>query len=115
MTPSMLRKFFAIRQFSFVNEKRLQQQVADELTALGVRFEREVEIAPGDIIDFMFGRIGMEVKIKGQRRRIYDQCVRYCKTDRVDEIVLATNATMGLPRLIEGKPASVIHIGRAWA
>lgn len=114
MTPDDLRKFFAMRQFSLVNEKRLQGQIEDELTALGVPFERELDLGGGDVIDFMFGDVGMEVKIKGRRRTIYEQCVRYCKHDRVRELVLATNASMGMPAIVEGKPVSVIYIGRAW-
>lgn len=102
------------RRWPLTGEKALQAKVADEMALAGIAAEREVDLGNGDIIDFMIGEIGLELKIKGQRRAIYRQCERYCGHDRVATLVLATNAAMGLPAWIAGKPVHVASLARGW-
>jgi hypothetical protein len=106
-----LVRFIESRRWPLSDEKRLQEAVADELTANGYEFEREVPIARGDIIDFMVGNVGIELKIKGQRRAIYRQCERYCLHDRVQGLVLGSVVAMGVPAFVNGKPLFVAHLG----
>lgn len=82
------------------------------MRAASIMARREVELVKGDIIDFMVGPIGVEVKIKGQRRAIYRQCERYCEHACVGSLVLATNVAMGMPETINGKPVFVASLGR---
>ena len=79
-----------------------------------IEHEREVRLAPGDIVDFMIGGVAIEVKIGGRKRSIYDQCERYCEHERVEALVLATSVAMGFPPEIKGKPCYVASLGRGW-
>lgn len=96
------------------DEKQLQAAIATALTEAGLEHEREVKLAPGSVIDFLVGDVGIEVKIKGQRKSIYRQCERYCGFDRVKSLVLATSAAMGFPAAIAGKPTYLVSLGKAW-
>ena len=97
------------------DEKRTQNDLAQVFTSRDIGFEREVRLNAADIIDFLIDDIGIEVKLKGARKKdIYRQLCRYAKSDRVQHLVLATNITMGLPEYIDGKPVYFIAVGRAW-
>ena len=102
------------RRLPLSAEKPLQAALAREFELAGIVAAREVDLGGGDMIDFMIGGIGLEVKIKGQRRAIYRQCERYCGHDRVVTLVLATNAAMGLPAWIGGKPVHIASLSRGW-
>ncbi|WP_257164666.1 hypothetical protein [Bradyrhizobium sp. SRS-191] len=103
------------------DEKQLQADMLALLKADGLDAVREVRLDQRDIVDFMIfdgdfvlTGLAIEVKIKGQRRAIYRQLERYCAHPRVNGILLATNVAMSLPAEIEGKPACVARLGRAW-
>lgn len=112
-TPGLIRLLKTTR-LSLANEKRTQADLAMALEQAGIPFEREVTVAPGDIIDFMIGGIGIELKIKAPRLSIYRQCLRYCESDRVEALVLGTNTAMALPSPLAGKPTFVVYLGTAW-
>lgn len=114
MTPQQLVQFIQARRFPLTSEKPLQAAIAGEFAAAGIQYEREVDLGGGDIIDFMVGGVGIEVKIKGQRRAIYYQCARYCEHAEVQALVLATNAAMGMPEKVNGKPVFIANLGRGW-
>lgn len=109
-------------RFPLADEKVLQAEMASAFTDAGVLFKREVTLAPGDIVDFLvidmqevrLSGIAIEVKIKGSRRNIFKQLQRYCAHPTVREIILATTVVMGLPETINGKPATVVNLGRGW-
>lgn len=102
-------------RFTLSSEKALQAEMETVFLRSGLAFRREVRLAPGDIIDFLFDDgIGLEVKIKGGKMDIYSQCVRYCASPDIRSLVLATNVAMGFPPAIVGKPAFVASLGKAW-
>lgn len=101
-------------RFTLADEKLCQAEIAGVLTASGLAFEREVHLGPSDIIDFMVGNVGIEIKVKGARRAIYRQLERYCAYEAVGQIVLGTNVPMNLPLEINGKPTAIAAIGRGW-
>ena len=96
------------------NEKLLQAQVAEVLAVGNIDAVREVRLAPGDVIDLLAGEVGIEIKIKGQRRAIYRQCERYCGHEAIEALILITNAAMGMPASINGKPVFVVSLGTGW-
>lgn len=96
------------------NEKLTQQEIANQLDVAGVEYEREVRLAPGDIVDFMISGAAVEVKIKGNRAQIIRQLERYSIHDNVREIILLTSRSILLPETIGGKPARSISLSRAW-
>lgn len=109
-----LVRFLEGRRFPLSDEKRLQEEIETQLLAGAFAFEREVKLGDGDIIDFVVGRIGLEVKIKGAKREIYRQCERYCAHDQITGLVLASNVAMGLPVEIAGKPVRLASLGKGW-
>ncbi len=114
MEPREILHFLAVRRWPLTDEKRLQSDMATELAAAGIAAEREVRLGEGDIIDFIIGGIGMEVKIKGSKREMYRQCERYCRHERVSSLILATNVATGMPASINGKPVFVALLSRGW-
>ncbi|AOG03305.1 hypothetical protein [Bosea sp. RAC05] len=115
MSPEDLVRFFHQRRFPLTDEKYLQTRIEEVFTAEGIAFEREVRLSSKDIIDFIVdGDIGIEVKIKGGKRNIYDQVSRYCAHDRIKSVVLLTAVSMGFPPEIDGKSCYVASLGRGW-
>lgn len=88
-------------------EAVVQDQIERALRQEGIAFEREVELAPGDRIDFMVGAVGVEVKTKGTRAQIIRQLARYIRNDRVGEVILAATSRRvlaSMPDEITGAP-----------
>lgn len=112
--PLRILQSLQSRQFRIDNEKRLQAQIAEAFAEDGIEAEREVRLSPTDVIDFLIGDIGLEAKIKGQRRAIFRQCVRYCRHDAIGTLIVATSVAMGFPVRINGKSVYVVSLGRAW-
>lgn len=102
-------------QLNLTNEKILQLDLSSVLTTHGIKHEREIYLDEHNIIDFMFeSGVGMEVKIKGTPKNIYRQLVRYSEFEQIKSIILATNKSMGLPKLINNKPTYIINLNRGW-
>lgn len=96
------------------DEKSVQEQIAAALFQATIGFEREVRLSPGDIIDFVSDRVGVEVKIKGGKRAILRQIERYADSNQIDSLILLSNVAMGVPAEINGKPVRFVSMGRAW-
>ena len=113
----MIEQIFAAMRgirFPLKNEKELQSALSDRFTSVGLEHQREVGLSSSDIVDFMFGDIAAEVKTQGSKIAIYRQLERYAQHDRVAAIVLISNVPMGLPASINGKPAYLFNLSRAW-
>lgn len=95
-------------------ESALQQQIESVFIGAGLPFEREVRLSASDRIDFMVGDVGVEVKVGGSRRAIYEQLVRYAKHESIQALILATGVATVLPREIEGKPVYIANLSVAW-
>lgn len=96
-------------------EKRAQTDVEQLLAQAGIAFEREVRLTESDIVDFMVDDIGIELKLRGARKKdVYRQLCRYARYPRVGSLILASNLSMGLPGQIEGKDAYFVRLGEAW-
>jgi hypothetical protein len=92
MTANAVSDLLARYRIMGVAEAVVQDQIERALRQEGVAYEREVELAPGDRIDFMVGPVGVEVKTKGTRAQIIRQLARYVRNDRVEGIVLAATS-----------------------
>lgn len=95
-------------------EKAVQAAIGDALTRAGIAHRREVRLSAADVIDFMVGGLGVEVKIKGARRAILRQLERYAAHEEVAALALVSSVAMGLPAAINGKPVDIVSMGRAW-
>lgn len=105
------------RRFNLTNEKKLQAEVFETLASScnNLTIEREKKLSNWDIIDIWIeGSIGIEIKIKGSGRNIYHQLERYCHHPELKTIILLTNKAIGLPQVINGKPAYYINLALAW-
>jgi hypothetical protein len=109
-----IKRCLSSRRFRLSSERELQRDIAKALADCGIACERERRLSAEDRPDFLAGGIAIEVKIAGGRLEIYRQCRRYCAHAEVSALVLATNVAMALPPMIDGKPTTVIHLGRAW-
>lgn len=96
------------------NEKKLQAELKQLLTDHFKSVEDEKRLDQKNIIDFFISGIGIEVKVKGTRKEIYKQCVRYCQFPEIKSIILITGVTTGFPEEINGKSCYILNLSRAW-
>lgn len=109
-----LYKLLSKHRLPLSNEKALQAAIGVILTANGIEHDRESRLSDKDCIDFLVGGVGMEVKLKGSAVAIYKQCKRYCGYPEVEELLIVTNRSMGLPNEIDGKPTYLLSLGKGW-
>jgi hypothetical protein len=95
-------------------EKRTQAQVFEAVRHLG--FVREYRLNANNIPDLFCIDLGLaiEIKIKGAKKAIYQQCLRYCGFEQVQALILITGKAVGLPGEILGKPCFYISLGKAY-
>lgn len=111
MTPEAIIGLLRGYRFPLSPEKAA---IAEAFDAAGVAYRREHRLDAGTVPDFLVSGTVVEVKIGGNRRAIFRQLERYARHPEVTAVVLATNIFMGLPPEIIGKPAFLVHLGRAW-
>lgn len=97
-------------------EKRLQSGLADVFLNSNIAFSREHALSPGDIPDFFMDHgVLIECKVHGAKKMdVYKQLCRYAEHDEVSAIILASNISMGMPALINGKPVFCASLSRGW-
>jgi predicted dehydrogenase len=99
------------------NEAELQRLVAAHLRALFPEARAEVTLPGAGRIDFMAGRIGIELKVKGSAAEVTRQLWRYAEHPELDGILLVTTKrthariAIDAGSLLAGKPAHVLCIG----
>lgn len=102
-------------RFNFSSERELQDGIAMALAHAGVTFIREHHLGTKDRIDFYIpdGKVGIEVKTKSHSSPsgTASQCLRYCHSDKIDCLVLATSRLrLDLPETLNNKPVRVVQI-----
>lgn len=114
----MARRIVAICERSRINvstEGSAHLSLSEALRAQGVEVQDEVPLNAKDRIDMLIGAVGVEVKIKGQRRDIYRQLQRYAASDRIEALVLVTSAPWPASiREIGGKPFFNASLSVGW-
>lgn len=100
-------------RFRFTSEAELQAGIALALESEELPVAREVELFPGSRIDFLVGRVGVEVKVDGSLGAVTRQLHRYAESDRVDALVLVSsrNRHARQPGSMSGKPLRVVILG----
>lgn len=89
----------------YKDEKALQDGLEAKFEKAGRVARREVVLAPGHIIDFMVGDVGIEVKVQGDRAEVYRQVMRY--SQYVREIILLCPWPLA-NFSVNGKPVHVV-------
>lgn len=98
--------------FRVSTEGDLQDSIARVLTGCGIDFDREVRLNSADVIDFVVGTTGIEVKIKGSLPALTRQLHRYAQHDRIQSLVVVTNRARlrSVPDVLNGKPVAVYSL-----
>lgn len=115
MTPEKIVDLIETARVDLSTETLAQRGLARIFADAGIEAKAEVRLNQQDRIDFMIGRIGLEVKIGHPRRAILRQLERYAKSDEVDTLILVTSAafpTTNPP--IDGKDLHVASLSRGW-
>jgi hypothetical protein len=94
-------------------EAELSAAVASLLSRAGIEFEAEVRIDARSRLDFLVGRVAIELKIRGGLSALIRQLDRYAQSDRIDAIAVVTTSRRlgGVPSELRGKPITVICMG----
>ena len=96
-------------------EAELHVAIAAALTRAGIAFQHEFRLAPRCRIDFLAGRIGIEVK-KGRPApaTLRAQIARYLANEALDAVIVVAQRTVPLPRTIGKKPVTLVALDRLW-
>lgn len=97
------------------NEAELQAILWDHLQAIDRRTVREHVLTRADRIDFLLGRVGIEVKVKGSSADVTRQLWRYADSPQIDGLLLVTTRrehrrVIGESVTFTGKPVLTLCI-----
>lgn len=96
-------------------EGDLHRKVASALEGAGIDFLHEARVAPGARVDFLAGRVGIEVKCRhAGRAALVRQAGKYLRCGGMDALIVATQSGVDLPRRIAGKPVVTVCLSRNW-
>lgn len=101
--------------FQFDNEKELQELLFNVFQKHKIPFEKEYNLGKDGIIDFFYRGVGIEVKIKGQKKSIYRQCRRYAENDEIKALILLSSNSVFLPDKINDKDVYTQKIRYRWS
>lgn len=73
------------------SEREMQMAIAKLLVENGIQFRPEARLSSRDRIDFLVGRVGIEVKHAGSYQQVASQLLRYAESDSVDAVLLVTD------------------------
>lgn len=115
MTAEARRLLGILRSVRFKSrdEASVQEAIGHLLAGHQIEVQREAVLGDAGRIDFLVGRVGIEVKVGGSRIAAVSQVQRYALRDEVDEIILAATKAVvvwDLPKEIGGKPLHAIHL-----
>lgn len=113
MKSEVLAALKPLAQLNASHESDISEAVADAFTRTGIAFQREVWLNDTDRIDYMVGRIGVELKLKGTVSAVTRQLARYADSDLIDELILVTTryTHRGIVNTLRGKPVTVLLCG----
>ena len=96
-------------------EYDLHAEISAALTQSGIAHAHEYKLAPRCRIDFLAGRVGIEIKKgKPSASALKTQLARYLQSDDLDAIVVVTQQAVALTRTIVGKPVELVSLNRLW-
>jgi hypothetical protein len=95
------------------SEEELNLLVERLLGAAGIEFKREHPLSKRDRVDFLVGRLALELKVDGSAAAILRQLDRYAESPDVDDLVLVTtrHSHRFATTKLRGKPIHVICMG----
>ena len=105
----------SVRVPAMPGEYDLHAEVSDALTRAGIGHAHEYKLAPRCRIDFLAGRVGIEIK-KGRPvpSALRAQLAKYLQSDELSAIIVISQQAVPLPQTIGGKPVHLISLNRLW-
>ena len=105
----------SIRSPAAPGEYDLHAEVSSALTRADIAHSHEHKLAPRCRIDFLVGRIGIEIK-KGRPvpSALREQLARYLRSDELDAVIVVAQQAVTLPKTIVGKPVELVSLNRLW-
>ena len=99
-------------RFRYFEERDLQSAIEALLIEHSVPYLREFALSRADRIDFLCGRVGIEVKIESSMPTVQRQLWRYAADDQIDSLILVTTLTKhrGIARTMNDKPVFVAYL-----
>lgn len=115
-TPVEIVRLLSRYRLDLSTEKHLQEGIEQAFKESGIPFEREKRLSPQDIPDFLVdGGIVVECKMRKARKiATFRQLSRYAAYPEVTAIILASNLSMGLPPVMDGKPVYAASLSAGW-
>lgn len=104
------------KKLSLEKEKILQFELEELFKQHNLVFKREYRLNNHNIIDFYFPneKVGIEIKIKGERSKILEQLERYSRFDDICTLFLITNRSVISEEKINNKELFVYSLGNSY-
>lgn len=114
-TQEILQALQTLRVPAVPGEYDLHSMIAQALARAGIAYRHEYRLAPRRRIDFLIGRIGLEVKkSRPASRALIAQLRRYLESEEVDELIVVVQRSVPLPQKILGKSVILFSLDRLW-
>ena len=112
ISASAMAQLLWATPFRFSSEDQLQGAMEQLFLSKGIPHTREVRLSAKDRIDFMVGRIGIEVKVKQSAETVERQLLRYAQHEEVDSLILVTSRSghRMIQRMANGKSVLVVYL-----
>ena len=109
---SQITAAISANRYRYSQETRLHDAIEQVLADSEIAAVREARLTSAERIDFLAGRVGIEVKIAGRAPDVLRQLRRYAASPDIDGLVLVTTRARhrGMPREIGGKPVRVVWL-----
>lgn len=97
------------------DEFEIHAAIAQALDRAQIEYAHEYNLAPGRRIDFICGRVGIEVKkSRPIAARLREQLRRYLQEPALDCVIVVLQKPCTLPELLCGKRIYVLALNRLW-
>ena len=111
----ILNALSALRTPPQPEDYELHHMIAGALEQAGIEYIHEFRLMPGRRIDFVCGRIGIEVK-KGRPDAVLlqKQLTKYLQGDALEAVIVVMQRPCRLPESINNKPVYTLALNRLW-
>lgn len=96
-------------------EYEIHNEITRAFDAAGIEYFHEYTLSPGRRIDFICGKIGVEVKkSRPIAARLRAQLERYLNGTELECVIVVMQKPCALPSTICGKPVYILALNRLW-
>ena len=115
MLEAVFTALKAMRPPFMLHEYDIHQMIGICLADAGFDFIHEAKIGAGCRIDYLVGRVGIEIK-KGKPvvATLCRQLARYAACDGVESLIVITQRSVRIPESVLGKPIRHLVLSQLW-